>query len=119
MSNLLPHLLLASSSHRQLGQELQLKVDRFRDLLASALDIAWMCKSDVDIVKDKLIGEEERTREAWLSAQRGQDAIAGNLAIVDGGAAPSQEAGPAGEESNKGAISKPIVGEWKSRSRFL
>jgi hypothetical protein len=119
VSNLLPHLLLASSSHRQLGQELQLKVDRFRDLLASALDIAWMCKSDVDIVKDKLIGEEERTREAWLSAQRGYDATQGHAAIAAGAAAPSQEAGSMGGESNKGVILKPIVGQWRSRSRFL
>ena len=117
VSNLLPHLLLTSSTHRELGQELQTKVDRFRERLVSDLETAWTYKSEVDLVKDELIGQEERTREAWLSAQRGQDAPAAYMAAIAAGSAQSQTG--AADEVKTGVIPKPVVGEWKSRSRFL
>lgn len=113
VSSLLPHLLLTSLAHRELGQDLQLKVDRFRTRLASDLETAWTCKSEVDVVKDALIGQEERTREAWLSVQRGQDAPAGySTGAVQG-------SGGAVDEGSTGVIRKPVLGEWQSRSTFL
>jgi hypothetical protein len=73
---------------------------------------AWTIKAEVDAVKDRLIGQEERTREAWLAIQRRADLGA------DGGLPKDEE-----EMGNKGTgstvVEKPRLGEWKGRSKFL
>ena len=107
---LLPHLLLASIDHRELGRELQAKVLAFRIRLTASIEDAWFTKAEVDLVKDRLIGQEERTREAWLAAQR----------KVDLGGEADAIAGTEDADSKPPAIvTKPRLGEWTSRSKFL
>jgi hypothetical protein len=110
VASLLPHLLLASVDHRDLGRDLQAKVVAFRTRLTISIEDAWSTKAEVDIVKDRLIGQEERTREAWLAAQR----------RVDLGADAGVSAGTEDVDSKPAAIvTKPVLGEWTSRSKFL
>lgn len=110
VASLLPHLLLASIDHRELGRELQAKVLAFRGQMTASIEGAWSTKAEVDLVKDRLIGQEERTREAWLAAQRKVDL---------GGDADA----PTGTEDTDSKpptiVTKPTLGEWTSRSKFL
>ena len=108
VTTILPHLLLASEAHRDLGQELQDKVEAFRRKFAASLDLTWQHKAQVDSIKDKLIGEEERTREVWLNAQR-QAAGLGGM--------PQESS--VGETSAAPALTKPVIGEWSGKSPFL
>jgi hypothetical protein len=99
---LLPYLLTTSSEHRELGTELQDKVSAFRTKMQTCLDESWQRKDDVDAAKRKAMGEEEldASREQWLKEQRKMH-----------GQAEEQAGGIAGV--------KPVLPEWKTKSKFL
>jgi hypothetical protein len=107
VSSVLPHLLLTSPAHRELGQELQGKVQAFRDKVLLSIDKAWKHKEEVDRVRHKLIGEEEKTREIWLAAQRHAMGAQSESVQVEPEGAPSP------------AISKPTLASWSGKSKFL
>jgi hypothetical protein len=110
VASLLPHLLLASIDHRELGRELQTKVLAFRNRMTASIEGAWSTKAEVDLVKDRLIGQEERTREAWLAAQRKVDL---------GGEADATMGTEDADSKPSTIVTKPTLGEWTSRSKFL
>lgn len=102
----MPYFLTTSPDHRELGTELQDKVSQFRTKMQKCLDDAWQRKDDVDLARRKATGEEELdvSREQWLKEQRrlhGQSAE--------------------GEQPAAGGIAgvKPVLPEWKTRSKFL
>lgn len=100
---LLPYLLTTSSEHRELGTELQDKVDKFRIKMQRCLDESWQRKDEVDAARRKAMGEEEldASREQWLREQR------------------KMHGQPEGAPAGGIAGVKPVLPEWKTRCKFL
>ncbi|KAJ9121784.1 hypothetical protein QFC22_002406 [Naganishia vaughanmartiniae] len=110
VSELLPYLLTTSSEHRELGRELQEKVSSFREKLQKCLDESWQKREEVDLARRKAMGEEDldASKEQWLKEQR---RLHGQSAEV-GSTEQSQQA-----TSLAGV--KPVLSEWKAKSKFL
>lgn len=107
---MLPYLLTTSPEHRELGAELQEKVSSFRTKLQKCLDDSWQRKEEVDLARRKAMGEEDldASREQWLKEQR---RIHGQAAEV----VSTEQSLPA--TSVVGV--KPVLPEWKAKSKFL
>ncbi|KAJ9102595.1 hypothetical protein QFC21_002996 [Naganishia friedmannii] len=110
VSDLLPYLLTTSAEHRELGTELQEKVSSFRTKLQKCLEESWQRKEEVDVARRKAMGEEDldASKEQWLKEQR---RIHGQAAEVGSGEQTPQATGLAGV--------KPVISEWKAKSKFL
>ena len=110
VSELLPYLLTTSPEHRELGTELQEKVISFRNKLQKCLDESWQKKEEVDLARKKAMGEEDldASREQWLKEQR---RMHGQVAEVGSTEQSQPTASLAGV--------KPVLSEWKAKSKFL
>ncbi|KAJ9111710.1 hypothetical protein QFC19_001070 [Naganishia cerealis] len=110
VSELLPYLLTTSPEHRELGTELQEKVSSFRTKMQRSIDESWQKKEEVDLARRKAMGEEDldASREQWLKEQR---RMHGQTTEVGTGEQPQQATGIAGV--------KPVLSEWKAKSKFL
>jgi hypothetical protein len=102
----LPYFLTTSPEHRELGTELQDKVAQFRGKMQKVLDESWQRKEEVDLARRKATGEEDldESREQWLKEQR----------RLQGQPVEGEQPAAAGI-----AGVKPVLPEWKTRSKFL